>query len=759
MRTLTFSAAFAVAFSLPAVAAEQWGEPLSLIQEFRGPYQHAVVGSALVEANGTLRASAGASVSLPESALLASARVFWMGSRTVPDQNVTLRRPDGGTRDITTIECVSALNVLDTNGTNYYQCSYDVTDFLIGTPLSGRYELSGADFITNGNTYGNNSANNFSGNIYAGGFAVVLIYSDPNNLQPRLIQVLGGMRAQRAQSTNGSVRADVATFAPLELSPNGGRLTHVAIEGDPEIVNNERIDLCRNACSNGGTPNNTIGTVPNLVVSAGNAVGSLFNETITSEFSNVLSSIDLQNGFDVDTYDLAPAYVGNNRSANQYFAGNQIHIASTTGNDMTAHAVLVVEITDFDADADGLSNLEEQDPALNTDPDNPDTDEDGLLDGIEVRGGNPGNVLDPQNRRTNPLEPDTDSDLLCDGALDVFTPGGDIVCVAGEDLDENGLRGFTETDAADRDSDDDGVIDGLEVVATYALGTIDADPDLPLAQTNPLIPDTDGDGLRDGAEDLNGNGEWEPDIGETNPCDLDTDDGGEADGSERNNARNPVDLPEDDDGNLEDFDGDGCTTAEEVVAGTDANDFDSDDDGAGDCGEIRGQNPTDPLVADTDTDGLCDGSGTGGGVCQAGEDLNDNSVFDPDESDPNDTDTDNDQVQDGVERNGNYNGRPSDPTNPDSDGDTYSDGDEDLRHDGDLDTDESDPTDPNSTPQSFEFPDLDNGDDPKKPYVRPPAPDGCGCTSASETSLALTGVSLFVLLRAGRRRRVPFDRP
>jgi MYXO-CTERM domain-containing protein len=732
--------------SSEALAQTEVGSPLTVIQTFRGPFQHAVVGSALVEANGTVRTSAGATVTIPADSVLAWARVFWMGSRSTPDTTATLARPDGQSVEVTGTGCVTAQNINGASGAHYYQCSADVTDFLATAEgLSGRYVLTGAEFQSGG-AWGSNSNNNYSGNIYGGGFALVLVYADPLNTQPRLVQVLAGLRAQHGGG--GSIRTDVATFEPLELSVNGGKLTHVSIEGDPELTGNERIDLCRNACAGGTVPSNAIGGA-NLIESSGNGAGSIFNETISSEFPNVLSGVDLQNGFDLDTYDLSPAYVPNNRPANQFFsASGQIHVAPTTGQDMTAHALLVVEIADFDADGDGLSNLEEE--AIGTDPDNPDTDGDGIRDGTEWRGGNPANPNDLQNRLTDPLNPDSDFDALCDGSNDVIIDD-EYLCIGGEDRNNNGMRGAVETDGLNHDSDNDGVWDGFEVLSEYpGPAEYDANDDFPSNQSNPLLPDTDGDGLLDGEEDLDGDGLWTPANDETSPCDPDTDDGGEYDGSERDNDRNPVDFPDDDQGANDDDDGDGCTNIREAELGTDPLDVDSDDDGLDDCLEADGANPTNPLSPDTDEDGLCDGPGTVQPICVPGEDMNADGVPQADETDPADADTDNDQIADGIERRSDYNGNPSDPLNADTDGDGYSDGEEDLRHDGDLDSDESDPTDPDSIPQDG-LPDLGDGNDTEKPFDAPAAPEGCSCAGSSSSGALLFAVA--ALLLAPRRRR------
>ena len=107
-----------------------------------------------------------------------------------------------------------------------------------------------------------------------------------------------------------------------------------------------------------------------------------------------------------------------------------------------------------DLDADGLTDSDEA--GLGTDPANPDTDGDGLDDGLEVL-----------TLGTDPLSPDTDSD----GADDPLEVGA------------------WDTDPLDPDSDDDLLLDGAELLVHY---------------TDPLVADTDGGGVDDGAEVLSG---------------------------------------------------------------------------------------------------------------------------------------------------------------------------------------------------------------------------------------------------------------
>ena len=148
--------------------------------------------------------------------------------------------------------------------------------------------------------------------------------------------------------------------------------------------------------------------------------------------------------------------------------------------------VVLIGKQDDDRDKDGLKNNEER--RLRTDPDNPDTDGDGLTDGEEV-----------MKYKTDPLNPDTDGDGLTDG--------------------EEVMK--YKTDPLNPDTDGDGLTDGQEV-HTY--------------KTDPLNPDTDGDGLTDGEEVMRYH---------TDPLKADTDNGSVPDGVEVRRGTNPLDPSDD----------------------------------------------------------------------------------------------------------------------------------------------------------------------------------------------------------------------
>ena len=169
------------------------------------------------------------------------------------------------------------------------------------------------------------------------------------------------------------------------------------------------------------------------------------------------------------------------------------------------------------------------------------------------------------SRSTDPLNPDTDGDGLKDG-IEVI--GWDILVV------NRGVQTTHVTsDPGLWDTDEDGLSDFKEFSEVCGSGS------------NASNADTDGDGLGDQAEALNGFS-WYGEDYFTSPCMYDTDNDGLEDG-------------------------------EEVILGQDnflthANNSDTDGDGLIDGNEVLFvprpfQNPTNPLINDTDADGMLDG--------------------------------------------------------------------------------------------------------------------------------------------------------
>jgi hypothetical protein len=330
-----------------------------------------------------------------------------------------------------------------------------------------------------------------------------------------------------------------------------------------------------------------------------------------------------------------------------------------------------IRITADDRDGDGLTD--ELEALLGTDPDNPDSDGDGVLDGCED--------INRNGRRdsfeTDANNADSDGDGISDGD---------------EDRNHNGQRDEGETYPLSDDSDLDGIADGDE--DRNHNGVVDP------GETDPLSTDSDGDGIHDAIEDANANGVVDP--GETDPASSDSDGDGVSDGVEDRNQNGVVDAGEtdprntDSDGDclpdgVEDRNGDGVVDVGELdPLGTD-----SDGDGIGDgvedvdCDGVVDAGETDPGNVDSDGDGLDDGL----------EDRNRNGVIDARETDPRSADSDADGVDDNIEdtdMDGLVDLGETDPINPDSDNDGVEDGAEDRNGNGVVDAGEMDPLDPDS---------------------------------------------------------------
>ncbi|GLQ70687.1 hypothetical protein [Vibrio penaeicida] len=306
-----------------------------------------------------------------------------------------------------------------------------------------------------------------------------------------------------------------------------------------------------------------------------------------------------------------------------------------------------------DDDGDELSNAREA--TYNTNSALPDTDGDGLEDGIEVDYFN-----------TNPLSADTDDDGASDGAE--FDNGSDPNVA---DSDGDGLNDGQEITLGTKprvaDSDMDGLSDNAEV-NTHGTDPLKPDTDgdelldkfeIAELNTNPLLTDTDSDGLSDreeydlGTNPLLADSDMDSvsdaqEVGDgTNPLVSDTDGDGLSDGAEKTTGSNPL---------KRDTDSDGLSDSAEITANTNPNDNDSDDDGLLDGNEVNTQN-SNPNLVDSDGDGLRDDY-----ELLYGLNINVNDAND---------DLDSDGLSNLAEKNNN-----SLPNDPDSDGDLLNDGDE-----------------------------------------------------------------------------------
>ena len=375
----------------------------------------------------------------------------------------------------------------------------------------------------------------------------------------------------------------------------------------------------------------------------------------------------------------------------------------------------IPDSSDPDRDGDGISNTDE---ATNgTDPDDADTDSDGISDGTEgTTDSDSDGTIDALESNTN----DTDNDGVTDQSDTANNDGSN-------DTDGDGISNANETavgtdpeNASDTppDQDGDGTPDSIDPDRD---GDGVSNTDEATNGTDPDDADTDSDGINDGTEgttDSDSDGTIDALESNTNDTDSDgvtdqndaanNDDSNDTDGDGISNANetavgtdpeNASDTPPDQDGDGTpdsidpDRDGDGYSNNQEVTDGSNPDDSSSlptDRDADGISNTDEASNGTDPDNADTDGDGINDGTeGTtdsdGDGTIDALESNNTDTDSDgvPDQSDSQNTDPNNDSDGDGVS-NQNEVAQGSDPQDRDTD------------QDGVEDNNDVSPTDPES---------------------------------------------------------------
>ena len=304
----------------------------------------------------------------------------------------------------------------------------------------------------------------------------------------------------------------------------------------------------------------------------------------------------------------------------------------------------------------------------------------------------------PDNTDDFPLDPLEDTDTDVDGIGDNSDTDDDNDGVSDADEVTDGtdpLNPDTDGDGTP-DNTDDFPLDPLEDTDTDVDGIGDnsdtdddndgvSDADEVTDGTDPLDSDTDNDGLSDSEEITEGTDPLDPDTDgdgvsdSTDDFPLDPSSGGETDTDGDGTPDNTDDFPLDP---SEDTDTDGDGTG-------DNSDADDDNDGVSDVDEtIDG---TDPLNADTDGDGIPDNTDE-----FPLDPLEDTDTDGDGIGDNSDTDDDNDGVSDVDET---IDG--TDPLNADSDSDGLSDSEETIEGTDPLDSD----TDGDGTPDNTdEFP-------------------------------------------------------
>ncbi|MCB1614823.1 MAG: hypothetical protein KDI30_02305 [Pseudomonadales bacterium] len=333
---------------------------------------------------------------------------------------------------------------------------------------------------------------------------------------------------------------------------------------------------------------------------------------------------------------------------------------------------------EFDSDGDGLGDGQEI-AIFGTNPTVFDTDNDGIPDGLDnhlTAGDSDGdrvkNAADSYddisdcctsgnyvllNLSSEPSDPPLDSDN--DGLIDLYESMVVGANLGSLDTDVDDLNDYDEverrgTKVNTGDTDGDSLSDADELNAFTAF------PLLTDTASDPLMVDSDSDGLNDSVElgfssptkplnaDSDGDGspdDWEVNVFNSDPNlnNLDWDEDGVPNYIELNNyGTDRYKADSDDDGledgyeivvygtnplsphsdaDINDFDGDGIPDGLEVLVGSDPLFINTDTDGDGIANYYEPNFGTDPYKSDTDCDGvndgqeLIDGTDPIGGAC------------------------------------------------------------------------------------------------------------------------------------------------
>jgi outer membrane protein OmpA-like peptidoglycan-associated protein len=414
--------------------------------------------------------------------------------------------------------------------------------------------------------------------------------------------------------------------------------------------------------------------IPDALENAGDSDGDGLIDSldIDSDNDGIVDNIEAQGesgyvaplGIDSDNDGLDDAYDIDS-------GGTAIVLANTDGADLP-------DYLDMDSDNDGVPDLiEGQDADSNGIADsfpaggNADADNDGLNDSFDtVAGPGAGNAIGSNSPLQNSdglgnrdwRDSDDDDDGLATIDEDLNSNGN----FADDDADTDGIPDYL--DSATADSDGDGTADQVDpnnsdpcIPSRFGAGcTLDTDNDgvidgeENINGTDPDNPDTDGDGIPDGVENMDADGDGIndgldtdsdndgiPDATEAGPVPavpVDTDGDGLADFIDRDSDNDGI--PDSVEGDL-DSDGDGIANYR---------DLDSDDDGIPDSIE-------DDVAygLDTDNDQIDDGYDVdiSGGVDADGDGVDD-SILPPDNDGDAaanflDIDSDNDGISDTIE--------------------------------------------------------------------------------------------------------------
>lgn len=251
--------------------------PLTLFNEFNGYYDYALTGGSLRTSDTnvctiTTTSSNTLTSTVPGTATVQRAYLFWTHSGATPDTNVTFEG-----------QSVTAFSVNQSNfGGSIFSMMGDVTTLVSGIAnlSTNTFDFTGLT-VDNGNPY-------CSSTVVVGGWALMIFYTD-DSLPAVSINLYQGFDGQQNNTTSYTLDGFFA------IGASGAKTTVLSWEGDIGLANNELLSVTTSSGTTtlSGDGNNN-----------GTTVNNPFNSTLYDNTGG--STVNTTTyGLDFDTYDIS----------------------------------------------------------------------------------------------------------------------------------------------------------------------------------------------------------------------------------------------------------------------------------------------------------------------------------------------------------------------------------------------------------------------------------------------------------------------
>lgn len=239
--------------------------------------------------------STNATFNLPSGASVYWAGLYWGGRSTNAARNtIKFKHASQSYQTITATQLDDGNTITGAIGENHYQCFADVTTYF-QTYGSGIYWAGDVYTMTG------NGSNDPYGTGYYGGWSVIIIYSDPNEVY-RNITVFDGYNV----CWNNTITVNVSGFLTPETGSFTTKLGVIAWEGDLYITDDRLRMNTNNAANN--------------IISTASPGNNFFNGSITGTPRSPLTNQNWGVDFDYMVSNINPP--NNSSSTNMYFSSS-----------------------------------------------------------------------------------------------------------------------------------------------------------------------------------------------------------------------------------------------------------------------------------------------------------------------------------------------------------------------------------------------------------------------------------------------------